>query len=352
MSNKIYVTPSPYSWGYSPASHQTIQDAMKFSNELGFRVIELGKRLNVPLNPVTYYGCLYRWGKHAEVLLATYPYICRPTREYHCRRYETKLINNICKNNLSILYIIDLPIEQALASSKLGMIDEKCYQLEQIILESFDYLLVFNEKMKQNIQEKYSIEDDRFIQFEILDYSIDYIPDNKKTCFQPIRIVYAGSLSKNSSEWIHNFPHDSEIVLDLCGPGGNWMHRLKPNVFYKGLMPQSSFYDFLSKHHFGLIYRDFSDTNYYEYTSTSKFSAYMVAGLPILCPSKFVYLSQLTEKYKVGLVFNEFKDIPFLMKKITKENYNGIRTNCLSLGKKIKTGYFFKKAIRKVIDVE
>jgi len=34
---------------------------------------------------------------------------------------------------------------------------------------------------------------------------------------------------------------------------------------------------------------------------------------------------------------------------LSEENYNNLRMNCIKLGEKIKTGYFFKKAMNEAM---
>jgi len=53
----------------------------------------------------------------------------------------------------------------------------------------------------------------------------------------------------------------------------------------------------------------------------------------------------------VGLTFDSFDDIPKLLHNLGEEDYERLRRNCIKLGEKIKKGYFFKKAIRKAMEV-
>ncbi len=347
--NKVYLTPSPDSIGFSPASQQTIADTIKFSSEIGFKTVILGRRINVPFNPLVYYGRIFRQLKNAKILLATYPYICRPTKEYLLRNFESRLIKMVTKGKFSILYIIDLPIEQQAGNPK-PKTDKKAYEVEECILKSFDILLVFNENMKNNIQEKYDIDDEKFIKFEILDYGVDYVPQKEKNIGRTIKIIYSGSLKISQSKWIKRLPFSKDIIYEFSGVDGEWISKLqKENIVYRGFVPKNHFFDFLSKYDFGIMYKDFKEINYYEFTSTSKFSAYMISGLPVLCTSKFSYISHLVRKYKVGLVFESFNDIPKLIDGLDEEGYKNLRINCIKLGGKIKNGYFFKKVVNKAI---
>ena len=347
--NKVYFTPHPDSaGGYSVASRQTIRDTIKFSSEIGFETVILGRRENISI-PV-FCRKIFKYSKKADLILAIYPYICRPIKGHLLRSFKSRLIEKVNMDNFSILYIIDLPIEQHLASASKKKMDKKSYETEKRIFTSFDALLVFNKNMKNTIQEKYDISNEKIIEFEILDYGKEYDP-KEKTLSKPVKIILSGLINPLQSSWIQNLPERDDIIFLFSGPNMGWINNFDiKNVIYKGLIPSEKFFDFLSEHHFGLIYKEFKGINYYEYTSTSKFSAYMISGLPVLCPSKFTYISHLVKKYGVGFPFDSFDEIPKIIDNLSELEYIKMRNNCINLGIKIKTGYFFKNAINKVLD--
>lgn len=342
---KRYFTPVADSKSYGAASMQIILDGIKFSSEIGFEPIILGERKN----KLRYYTRILKFWRKTDVVLAMYPYICPPgVNNNHFRTLESNLINKMNKNRFSILYIVDLPIEQRLATTgDTYAMDRKAYEIERKIFESFDMLCVFNEYMKRAIQQKYKIQSNKFIEFAILDYGVEYKPIKEKELSEPIKLVYpGGGIDQKSGKWIEILPYFKNIVYEFSGLNGEWINNLgRDNITYRRLIPKESFFDFLSQKDFGIIYREFFDINYYQFTSTSKFSAYMIAGLPVLCHSKFSYISGLLNKYKVGFPFNSFNEIPRIVNKLTESEYNRVRNNCLKLGEKLQNGYFFKKAV-------
>ena len=341
----LYFTPSSSSLGFSFASRQTINDVINFSSEIGFKPVLLGRRAKIPLNPLIYYLKMTKYWAIADIILATYPYICRPTHDNPFRLLESKLIEKRNKNKFSILYVIDLPIEQFLSGGK--NVDKKAYKIEERILKSFAVLLVFNGNMKKQIQANYGIDDKKFVEFEILDYGIDSSTTFLKQIRKPYRVVYASALNKNRCSWIRAIPNSDEVVYEFFGEGGSWINKLgRKNVVYKNYCPPSDLSKILSRDYdFGIIAYDSQLTDYLEFTSTSKFSAYMVAGLPILVPSSYLYLISLIKKYKVGRSFDSFNEIPKIIDSLTESEYAQIRDNCNNLGEKIKNGYFIKKAV-------
>ena len=341
----LYFTPSSSSLGFSFASKQTIEDVINFSSEIGFGLVVLGKKVKIPINPINYYLKMIKYWKKADIVLATYPYICRPTKDNFLRIWESNLIEKLNGNKFSILYIVDLPIEQSISSRK--VVDHKAYEIEERIFKSFYSLLVFNENMKKEIQNNYGIDDERFVEFEILDYGVDFVPPSIKQIKRPYKIIYAGALAKNRCSWIKDLPHSDNIVYEFFGKNGEWINGLnRKDIEYKGFLSPDKLSKYASTDcHFGIIVYDPAFIEYLKYVSTSKFSAYMVAGLPILYSSKYSYLSHLVNKYKVGLPISSFNEIPKIIDNLTEQEYNKIRNNCLKLGEKIRQGYFFKKAV-------
>lgn len=214
----IYVTFSPVSKGYSPATKQTILDIIKFSSEIGFKSVILGRGNNLAGRLFYYVRMIKSW-KESDIILVIYPHIGRPLRRGNIlRNLEKKLIKRLNRNKYSILYIEDLPIEQSFASG--SSIDKMAYKIEERIFKSFDVLLVYNENEKKQIQANYGIDDKKFVEFEIVDYGVDYQPMNKKSISKPIRIVYSGPLGQTQSKWIQRLPYYEDILYEFSGPNG------------------------------------------------------------------------------------------------------------------------------------
>ena len=102
---------------------------------------------------------------------------------------------------------------------------------------------------------------------------------------------------------------------------------------------------------FGIVRASDGLKDYYEYTSTSKFSGYLSAGLPVFVTSDYVYLASLVRKYGCGIVLDSLDEIPNAIKSLSQRKYDEIRLRCLNLGEKIRKGYFFKTAIQAAIDL-
>lgn len=296
---------------------------------------------------------MIRWWRRADVILTIYPFICISFKRNHLlKKLESMLINLLNKSTYSILYIVDLPADREFIRQRIGIkVYDKAINIERHIFEGFDILLVFNEEMKRRIQEKYGFDDDKFVLFEMLDYGIDYEPVGEKKFEKPIKVVFLSSnLDAREHSWIKKLPYSKEVSYSFFGNNGEWINKLnRKDLIYQGLIPPRDVPKVASEYHFGLINYDPSIEKYLRYGSTSKLSAYMAAGVPVICPSKFSYLSYLIEKYKVGLKFNSLDDITTMLAGISEEQYITMKKKSAELGEKIRHGHFFKKAVNSAL---
>ena len=338
--------------GYGYASAQTLKDGLRFSSEIGFVPVKLETRLN-KLKFVTKLFLNYF---NKDVILAIYPYIYSPLKTRHIRTLKCFLITKLIRKKFFILYVVDLPIHQNRAVNNYKVIDKKAYHLEKKLFESAGVICVFNKLMKETIQENAHVPDEKFVEFEILDYGVK-VPQSKKTKPEtPIKIVYAGNLERKlMGSSVSALPQVKSINYEFFGLNGDWIGAVKrQDIKYCGVLQlEEELLKYISNNaHFGLILQDLNNTylTYYRNMgSTSKFSAYIIAGLPILVPSSYSYISYLIKKYRIGYSFDSLQDIPNIVSEVNSEEYDKIRENCLKLGEKIREGYFFKRAINNAL---
>lgn len=357
MTLKVFFSPALFPEETAPATRKSILSVSKFAREIGFETQIMSRtRLNGGL--FQYYSRLSTSFRQADVFLAVYPVVCNPTRLNFLRtpeRYLLRLSRRLRSRPGTILYIVDLPIEQALASgTKLG-IDKEAYNVEKDVFESFDVLCVFNESMGQSVSRRYGVPADKFVEYEIQDHATNFVPprDGKKR-FDKWTIAYAGNYSEGYvGRWVRELPQTQAIRYVFRGRNWNWVSELgRSDIFAQGFLTDAPLLEDLSRNaHFGIINAPSEEwVRYYNYTSTSKFGTYSAAGLPILVSSKCRYIASLVSKYGVGLTFNGLDDIPSLVTQISQSNYEEMKIRSLDLGEKVRTGYFFKRAMRSAMD--
>jgi len=94
--------------------------------------------------------------------------------------------------------------------------------------------------------------------------------------------------------------------------------------------------------HFGLVLKW---SWYNEFGTTSKFSSYIHASLPVLVPEDFRYLCSVVKRFGVGLCFKDCKDLAERLRDLRPEEYERLRRNAARLGFLLRRGYFFKRAL-------
>jgi hypothetical protein len=338
---------APIPRGASPAHRQTILDMARFSREIGFRPIMARKTLK---SASEYYPKLFGAWVRSRIFLSLYPLIggiVLPSNRW--RNVDPHLLHFLHllpTNTRSILYVNDLPIEQNIAAN--NQVDKMAYALERRILDCFDILCVCNRNVRHALMRRYGFESSRFVEFEILDYGVDFAPAVEKA---PSRgdwtIVYTGNCGmQHLGSWFKDLPHLSNIHFDFFGPGCDWVSE-RSDIMYRGMFGTTrELAKYIStKADFGLIASSDNYKNFYEYTSSSKFATYVAAGVPVLVRADYEYVSSLVKKYGVGLVFDAYEELPTLMDKMTGRKFTAVRDKCLKLGLGLRRGHFFKTAI-------
>ncbi|ALV63889.1 Galactofuranose transferase [Thermococcus sp. 2319x1] len=355
MSHKNVVL-VPLHNNMSLATAQTIRDIVKFSSELGFSPSYLPPRRTI-LSSVSYYRKMLSVLK-SDFLLVPYPAIGNPIKTTKLRIFDIKTLELLSKSSSLIVYVYDLPFEQIRYTKSPNwdsLIDSKMFSIEGILFDVADKILVFNEAMAEIIRKRYKIPKEKFMYYEILDLSVDFVPSSVKDPNQKLKIIiYAGNLHPDRLQALERYLTKVPPTLELwfVGPNGDWIQTSlkEPRVRYLGSFYGHEFYTLLLKGDFGLIWYPEGLSEYLRFGSSSKFSSYLVTGLPVLVDSHAVYVSELVKRYNVGITNKNLERLLFKAKNISNEDYLKLRKNALSLGTKIREGYFFKKVLKAVIE--
>lgn len=355
---RVLFSPALPKESVHPASNNTLVSIIKFASEIGFktRTPRLPRRKSFGV--LDYYAKLSRsFLFSCDVLLATYPYIFgsifsdNPLRTFD-RNFVRFLRRLRPERPSAILFVVDLPIEQAYAASTNSkMVDEEANTVERELFEQFDVLCVFNDAMKQEIMHRHKIPAEKFVEFEILDHATTFVPpsEEKRSPNGKWNIAYTGNYSKKYvGNWIELLPESEATHYEMFGRDWEWLSALsRSDISSNGFLGNEELLKHLSENSdFGIINPP-SDAwaSYYDYGTTSKMGTYLAAGLPILVSSKCKYISSLVAKYKVGASFDKLDDIPWLVSSLSRSDYELMRESSLILGKKVRSGYFFKRAI-------
>lgn len=218
-------------------------------------------------------------------------------------------------------------------------------------LKNFDYIIVHNAIMKDFLIEN-GLDEKKLINQEIgNNLSDDFILPQRR--LSKI-LVFSGNLSK--SKFLFKFTNENIVSykINLYGIGFNKKNENKI-LKYKGSYSSEDIVKILDGS-FGLIW-DGDDINicsglYGEYTkinNPSKFSQYIVAGLPIIVWSKSA-LASLVKKYDIGFYVDNLYQVDEYLNKMTEYEYNRYLKNVLCMRNLIMKGYHFKKSINEVLN--
>lgn len=318
---------------------------------MGFDPVVTRKSIS---NGAVYYSKLLSSWSRAQLFLTLYPKFMGPLPGLSRLLMNAtnlgvvRMLQRLASKPKSILMVQDLPIDQGLSHDKNALFTRTAYDLESTVFETFGVLCVFNALMRNKIEERYHIPNDRIVEFEMLDYAIEFRPPSKKPLKSNRRIVYAGNLGENYvGEWIEELPKVDGLSYEFLGFDGDWLSRVQRTDVICGGFIQG--YESLAQHmseqtDFAVLAVSDDRRNYCEYTATSKFSAYVSAGLPVIVPSSHAYISSLVSKYDVGIIVDTVAEIPEQVLSLSDSEYERIRSNCLVLGDKMREGFFFKRA--------
>lgn len=220
-------------------------------------------------------------------------------------------------------------------------------------LKNFDYIIVHNDVMKDFLI-KNGLDKNKLINQEIGNNLSNEFILPKRTLSKTL--VFSGNLSKSN----FLFKFDSENVvsykINLYGIGFNKEDE-NEILKYKGSYSSEEIVKVLDGS-FGLIWDgDSIDTCsglYGEYTkinNPSKFSQYIVAGLPVIA-WKEAAVAKIIKKYNIGFVVNNLIEIDNILNNIDKKMYQDYLYNVMKLREEVMTGYHFRKAISEVLTME
>jgi hypothetical protein len=216
------------------------------------------------------------------------------------------------------------------------------------LLSDYDAVIVHNDAMMAWLKER-GVKC-RLFSLEIFDYLSDPATPFKEAGHPfPRTIVFAGNLAKST------FIYDLDLVKDwqfnLYGPNIE-LSKLdkKKNVNWGGIFSTA---DILSGMDgaFGMIWdgTDISSLdevygNYLRFNNPHKLSLYLAAGLPVMVPEDAA-IAAFVKYHQVGLILSDLNALNDL--EISEIQYRKFSENARRIGKKLKKGFFLKKAIEK-----
>lgn len=225
---------------------------------------------------------------------------------------------------------------------------------ETRFLNRFNYVISSNEIMTKKLQSN-GLRITNVINLNIFDY---YSNKNQKLNNSNIKmkniINFAGNLDK--STFINKLYPKDEIEYNLFGTLKN-KNNLNMGIIYRGAFSPIEIVDQINDG-FGLVW-DGTEINrisgnlgiYLRYNNPHKASLYLAAGIPIIVWDQAA-IASFVKKYKIGLTVSSLDGIDRIIKEVSPKEYTELLANCEKISQKIKSGFFIRSAIDKILFLE
>ena len=264
-------------------------------------------------------------------------------------KYLSKL--NKRKNRKVICLIHDLEFLRGTVEG-VNYISEKYKAQELKLLNSMDYIICHNDRMRKLLIEK-GIEDNKLVSLKIFDYLTD-CPINRST-YNKETICIAGNLAPGKAGYLYSLFSDSancNLTANLYG--SNFDNQGNANMTYKGSFTPDEVPGVLEGS-FGLVWDGNTATTcggntgeYLRFNNPHKTSLYLASGIPVIVWSSAA-IADFVSDNNVGIKVDSLYDIDKKLSELSDDDYLKMKENAISVSSKLREGYFFTDALKTVL---
>lgn len=226
-------------------------------------------------------------------------------------------------------------------------------EIEKKLLHRVNKIIVHNSLMKKKLLEQFdNLDPDNMVELELFDYICDLPESDKKKPADKNIVVVAGNLSKKKSGYVYKLGKNvGGLTFHLYGI--NFIEEDAQNAVYHGSFQPEELPTKMEQG-FGLVWDggelqkcsgDFGE--YLKYNNPHKLSLYIAAGMPVIVWSQSA-VKLLVEKEHIGLVIDSVTDLEKRIAMLSDEEYQVMTRNAKRLSKKVRKGYFIKRALSEV----
>lgn len=216
-------------------------------------------------------------------------------------------------------------------------------------LRTFDYVISHNTHMSEYL-EQIGIPVDKIRNLEIFDYINNSKRKQPTKCKVPT-ITIAGYLGKAKCNYIYDMIGDpNQLHVNLYGLEFDEESK-KDNMTYFGSFNPEELVDHLEGD-FGLVWDGESSHTctgimgeYLRYNNPHKTSLYLSSAMPVIV-WKEAAIADFVRDHKVGIVVDSLNEIPTAIQALSVEEYQEICENVNKISDKLRSGYYFTKAVK------
>ncbi len=214
------------------------------------------------------------------------------------------------------------------------------------LLNKADYIVSHNEHMTAWL--KNNGVSAKIVNLEIFDYLNNTNPVQPEQDYMGL-ICLAGNLKK--SYFLDQFKPKNPLYIFGPNPKASY----NDNINYMGVYPPEELANHLT-YNFGLVWEGNSTNTcngvlgeYTKYNNPHKVSLYLSTGLPVII-WKQAALADFVTKNNVGIAIESLDEIDDAIKNVSKQQYAQMKSNTDIIAKKMRSGFYIKSAIHKLID--
>lgn len=224
------------------------------------------------------------------------------------------------------------------------------------LLKLFDKIVCHNERMIDYLVSK-GFDREKLINLEIFDYLCDLPVRTQKNNLLEPEIIIAGNLSWGKSRYVYEFGSiankETDILINVYGNKFD-SSRASKALVYKGSFKPDELPGILEGN-FGLVWDGVSAEScvgntgeYLKYNDPHKTSLYIASGIPVIVWREAA-IADFILKHNIGIAVDSLYDVDNAIKTITECDYELMRKNAISIGEKLRAGYYTKKALSKAV---
>lgn len=343
--------------GYNTAENKAPADVYEISKHIGMKGIvfyepkkynnKLITRALASVNSVKNWIRLYKRVKEKDVVLVQHP--------YEGARIANWFVN-LCKKRKSIVFIgliHDLGSIRGTISKEQNIKTKKRYRiLDDVLLRNFDYVITHNDKMQKYLLHR-GFDKNKMTTLEIFDYLHNCkLKNNRK---KNKSIIIAGNLSPDKCGYLYNLMKKDQLPFNLELYGPNYQDSFQSNqIHYNGVCSPDEVPGVIDGS-FGLVWdgncidKCAGNTGeYIMYNNPHKCSLFLASNIPVIIWEKAA-LADFVQKNGVGITVKSLTEIGDRIDELSNDEYLSILKNTIELGKRLRRGYYLKKAVEKLI---
>lgn len=235
-----------------------------------------------------------------------------------------------------------------------GVADARDWQDLWDVVNLASVVIVHNHNMRDWYVSK-GVPESKLVELEIFDYLAEGLEPIQEVPYQRC-VTLASNLNV---EWgrgtfLAHLKDVRDVQFELYGP--NYQEEIVggENIHYHGCFASDEAPTHLVKG-FGLAWGgDSIETcggvwgRYFKYISPHRLSAYLASGLPVVVWN-LSGQADFVKENGVGIVVSSLFEIHDCLGMISEEKYVEYRTNAISVSRKLRDGYYLKKAVHESI---